>query len=252
MELTDLLRLTHPALAATVVLPLIGIVSYFAWQTRQRRLEALVGAKSKIPPQVGADHVRLGRMLTNGVVGLCLLGFAHPIIKHIIHENIWSSSPYQVIFVGLVYGLTLLSLLFLNRAKPIQRGWRYFLAVLTAAGVLILGWQDGVFHRDSEWYVSHFYSGITATLLMIFSMAILPEIYQDKSQTWRRVHIAANSIALFLFIMQGLTGVRDLLEIPLAWQEPYIYQCDYVQKTCGTIQSSLPTSTGWSISTRNF
>jgi hypothetical protein len=32
---------------------------------------------------------------------------------------------------------------------------------------------------------------------------------------WRRVHIALNSIAMLLFLLQGITGVRDLLEIPV-------------------------------------
>ncbi|TAG11991.1 MAG: DUF4079 domain-containing protein, partial [Oscillatoriales cyanobacterium] len=41
-----------------------------------------------------------------------------------------------------------------------------------------------------------------------------------------------NSIAVLLFLGQGMTGTRDLLEIPLSWQKPYIYSCDFPNKTC--------------------
>ncbi|XTZ12458.1 MAG: DUF4079 domain-containing protein, partial [cyanobacterium endosymbiont of Rhopalodia inflata] len=52
-----------------------------------------------------------------------------------------------------------------------------------------------------------------ATFLMIFSLAILENIYQDCSNRWRSVHIILNCLALLLFIAQGITGIRDLLEI---------------------------------------
>jgi hypothetical protein len=70
------------------------------------------------------------------------------------------------------------------------------------------------------------------TLLMIFSLAIIEEIYQDRSNRWRYVHIILNCFALLLFIGQGMTGTRDLLEIPLSWQETHLYKCDFVNKTC--------------------
>jgi hypothetical protein len=233
MELTDILRLVHPTLAVTFLLPLIGIVSYFAWQTRQRRLQTAAGSKSKIPPIVGLDHVRLGRILTSAVVGICLLGLTHPIVKTLMARQVWAENPLQIFVIGVIYLLTLASLICLYRAQPSQPVWRGIFAVLTGAGVILLGLQEGVFRRDHEWYVSHFYSGMIVTMLMIFSLAILPEIYQDKSHRWRRVHATLNSIAVAFFLAQGITGVRDLLEIPLHWQEPYIYQCDFVNKTCG-------------------
>ena len=36
----DLVALIHPALVVIFVFPMIGIVTNFAWQTRQRRLAA--------------------------------------------------------------------------------------------------------------------------------------------------------------------------------------------------------------------
>lgn len=224
----DLFRLIHPILAAVYVLPLVGIATYFAMQTRQRRLKTAAKEKTKIPPVVGQEHVKIGQVLTASVVGVALIGLAHPIFKNIIRNNVWSSDPFQVIFIVLMFVLTIAALVFLYRSR--QKSWRAVFATLSGVGLVILGCQDGVFRRTNEWYISHYYLGMAAALLMIFSLAILPEIYKSKS--WRLTHVALNSIALLLFISQGVTGTRDLLEIPLSWQEQYIYQCDFANQTC--------------------
>ncbi|NJR75870.1 MAG: DUF4079 domain-containing protein [Scytonema sp. CRU_2_7] len=230
MELADFLGLIHPAIAVFFVFPLIGIVGNFAWATRQRRLQTIDSGKSKIPPVVGVEHRRLGTWLTGAVVGLALLGLAYPIGKNIIKKQLWDKDFFQVIFILLMFAATITSLVLLYRAK--QALWRGIFATLTGAGLVILGCQDGVFRRDDEWYWSHYYFGITAALLMIFSLAIFPDIYKDRSNRWRIVHTILNCIALLLFIGQGMTGTRDLLEIPLSWQESHIFQCDFVNKTC--------------------
>jgi hypothetical protein len=228
MNTTDMLRLVHPAISVFYVFPLIGIASYFAWQTRQRRLAVMNKEKSKIAPVVGQEHVKIGRWLAASVVGVALLGMAHPLIKTILRNNTWTESPFQVIFIAAMFVFTLATLVFLFRAQsPL---WRASFATLSSMGVIILGCQDGIFRRTNEWYISHYYYGIAAALLMIMSVAMLPEIY--KSKNWRRAHIALNTFALLLFIGQGITGARDLLAIPLSWQEPVIYQCDFVNKTC--------------------
>lgn len=238
MELADFLALVHPAIAVFFVFPLIGMVVNFAWATRQRRLQTKAGGKSKIPPIVGTEHKQLGDWLTGAVVGLTLLGLAYPIGKHIIQNQLWSKDLFQFLFILLMFTVTIASLVFLYRAK--KRHWRGIFATLTGAGIVILGYQDGVFRRDNEWYWSHYYFGITAALLMIFSLAIVQDIYKDKSNRWRIVHTVLNCIALLLFIGQGMTGTRDLLEIPLSWQESYVYQCDFVNKTCPTPNSKPP------------
>ncbi len=228
MNTTDILRLVHPAIAVFYVFPLIGIASYFALQTRQRRLATLNKEKTKIAPVVGQEHVKVGRWLAASVVGVALLGMAHPLIKTIIKGNTWSDNPFQVVFIALMFAFTIAVLTFLYRAQaPL---WRGILATLSSMGVIVLGCQPGIFRRTNEWFISHYYYGIVAAVLMIISVAILPEIYRSKS--WRRAHIALNTIALLLFIGQGITGTRDLLEIPLSWQEPVIYQCDFANKTC--------------------
>lgn len=228
LETYDLLRMLHPMLAVVFVLPLVGVTTYFAIQTRQRRLAVAAKDKTKIAPVVGQEHQKIGRWLTGSVVGLTLLGLLHPIIDTIINNQVWSQNPGQVIFIGLMVVFTIASLVFLYRARTPR--WRGVFATLTGMGLVILGCQDGVYRRTFEWYISHFYFGMTAALLMIFSLAILPDIY--KSKRWRLTHAALNTLALLLFISQGITGTRDLLELPLHWQAPYVYSCDYVNKTC--------------------
>ncbi len=230
MEFTDFLTLIHPAIAVIFVFPLIGNVVNFAWAARQRRLQTKAQVKSKIPPVVGAEHKRLGDLLTGSVVGLTLIGVGHPISDNIIKNDLLSKSPFQVVFIILLFAATIASLVFLYKAKKKQ--WRAIFATLTGMGIVILGCQDGVFRRTNEWYWSHYYYGIAASLLMVFSLAIVPEIYRDKSNRWRTIHTVVNTFALLLFIGQGMTGVRDLLEIPLGWQKPFVFKCDFVNKTC--------------------
>lgn len=228
MTTVDWLRLLHPAIAVILVFPLIGITSYFAWQTRQRRLMTEAKEKSKIPAAVGIEHVQVGRWLAGAVVGLALIGLAYPIFKNIIRNNLWTEEPFQAAFIVLMFVATIACMALLYRAQA--QLWRAVFAALTSAGLIILGCQDGVFRRGYEWQVSHYYYGMIAATLMIISVAILPEIYRSKS--WRRTHIILNSIALLFFLGQGITGTRDLLEIPLSWQESHIYQCDFANQTC--------------------
>lgn len=228
LDTPDLLRLIHPFLAVTIVFPLIGTATYFSIQTRQRRRAVSAKEKTKITPVVGQEHVKVGRWLSASVVGLVLIGLAHPIFKAIVNNNLWAENPFQVMFVLIMFAFTIGALGFLFKAH--QPLWRGVFASLTGMGLWILGMQPGVFRRGYEWYVSHFYFGMIAAMLMIFSLAILPEIY--KSKRWRLTHVILNSVALLLFISEGATGVRDLLEIPLHWQEPFVYQCDFTNKTC--------------------
>ncbi|MCC3512612.1 MAG: DUF4079 domain-containing protein [Microcoleus sp. PH2017_17_BER_D_A] len=216
MEIKDFLALLHPVLAVAIVFPMLGIVLNMAWQTMQRRKQIASGDKSKIPPVVGSEHVKAGKILSGSVVGVTLLGLAYAIFEHILSKDVWSA--------------TIASLVMLYRSTPAM--WRGVFATLTGAGLVILGAQDGVFRRTDEWYWSHYYIGIAAALLMVFSLAIVQDIYKDRSNRWRTVHVILNSIAVLLFLGQGMTGTRDLLEIPLSWQKPYIYSCDFPNKTC--------------------
>lgn len=240
MELTDFLRIVHPAIAVTIVFPIIGIVINMAWQTRQRRLQTKDGAKSKIPPAVGLEHVKIGKILAGAVVAISLLGMLHPSIKYILKNELIVKDFAQVLILALLFIATIASLVFLYIAR--ERLWLGIFATLTGMGVILIGFQDNVFkrdgfgaifRRDNEWLVSHFYFGIAVTMLMIFSLATIQDIYQDRKNRWRLAHIILNSIATLFFLAQGMTGARDLLEIPLSWQEPFVYGCNFEKRVCG-------------------
>jgi MFS family permease len=230
MEFRDVILLLHPAIAVIVVFPLIGIVVNRALQVRQRRLQTVATGKSKIPPVVGQEHVQLGRWLTGAVVGIVMIALGNDVFGHIFDNKTWTKSPFQVTFIGLLFIATIASLYLLYQAK--KPNWRGIFATLSGIGLVVLGCQDGVYRKTDQWYISHYYYGLVAALLMIFSLAILPDIYQDKTNRWRKVHIILNSLALVIFLAQGITGTMALLEVPLTWQEPYV-QMLYKQK-CDT------------------
>lgn len=219
MTTEQFMLLIHPALAVVCVFPLIGIVTNFAWVTRQRRLQIKKGSKTPIPPSVGKNHVEIGKMLSTAVFVVTLIGLAHPIItKNILKHQLWENNFFQFIFIILMLCLSLASFALLSKARA--KLWRAVFAILSSMGVIILGCQEGVFRRTNEWYWSHYYYGIIVCVLMIISVAIVEEIYKDRTLRWRNLHIIFNCIALLLFIGQGLTGVRDLFEIGLYAQPP--------------------------------
>ena len=237
MEFRDTLELLHPLLVVVVVFPLIGIVVNRALQVRQRRLQSASGGKSKIPPVVGQEHVQLGRWLTGAVVGVTLVALFNDIFGNILDKQVWRKDAFQVLWIGLLFAATIASLVLLYRAK--EGRWRGIFATLTGMGLVVLGCQEGVYRKTEVWYMSHYYYGITAALLMIFALAILPEIYKDRTNRWRKVHIVLNCFALLIFLGQGITGTQNLLEVPLNWQESYIqklYELKCETKPC-TIQA---------------
>ncbi len=231
----DVMSLLHPFLAVVVVFPIIGMVVNLAWQTRQRRLKTANHGQSKIPPVVGPEHRKLGNWLTGSVVGITLVAIAYSIYFNGIFEDFKSENTVQAVLIIMIFIATVASLVFLYQAKP--KLWRGVFATLTGAGIVILGFQDGVFRRDFEWQVSHFYYGLIASMLMIFSLAIVPEIYKDRTHKWRQVHTALNCLVILVFFGQGITGARDLLEIPLSWQEKHLYKCNWEKQTCPDSQS---------------
>lgn len=230
MELDDLLALIHPTIAIAVVFPLIGIVVNRAWLARERRLQIAEGQKSKVAPLVGAEHVAIGNWLSIAVVTVALLGMGEPLLVKMIKKNAIAQEPFRVLLVVAVYLLTIAALIFLFKAK--DKMWRGIFATFTGLGLIILGLQPEIFRRDSGWFISHYYYGIAASLLMLFSLAIVQDIYRDKTNRWRTIHIVLNCFALLLFFGQGFTGSRDLLEIALSWQKPHLQQCNFTAKTC--------------------
>lgn len=206
----DLASLIHPALVIIFVFPMVGIVTNFAWQTRQRRLAVKQG-KSNIPAVVGREHVKVGRWLASSVVVVSLIALAYSILyKSFIKKGLWAKNNPRAILITLMFVATIASLVLLLQAKP--KLWRGIFATMTGMGLVIIGEQDGVWRLADEWYWSHHYFGIAVSLLMILSIAILDDIY--RSLAMRNLHIILNCLALLLFVGQGVTGARDLLEIP--------------------------------------
>ncbi|MBE9222850.1 DUF4079 domain-containing protein [Cyanobacterium stanieri LEGE 03274] len=218
MNTEQFLIIIHPILAVLGVFPLIGIVSYFAWETRQRRLAVKSGNKSAISPSVGKNHVQIGKILATAVVVVTLVGLFRPLMaKNIIENRLWETDTFQFIFILLMFLGAIATYILLYFAQT--KLWRGIFATLSGMAIVILGCQEGIFRRTNEWYISHYYYGITVALLMIFSVAIINDIYRDKTNRWRNIHIIVNCIALLLFIGQGMTGARDLFEIAL-WTPP--------------------------------
>ena len=117
--------------------------------------------------------------------------------------------------------------------KSVKKSW--FAAALVAAGLLGLGSQPEIWRLSDNpftpaFWSSHYWSGVLLTGLLLFNLAARPEIIRRPS--WRRLHIASNLLVMVLLAVQAITGSRDLLEIPLGWQKPAIYRCDFQNRTC--------------------
>jgi hypothetical protein len=95
MEFKDFLALLHPILAVAIVFPMLGVVLNMGWQTMQRRKQIAIDTKSKIPPVVGPEHVKAGRILSGSVVGVTLLGLAYPIFEHIWSNRFGAKTPFR-------------------------------------------------------------------------------------------------------------------------------------------------------------
>ena len=227
MQTVDWLWLIHPALAVVVVYPLLGMVLRLAQQTRDRRV-----LHSKLPPTVGRDHADLGQWLTAAVVGVVLIAETVVIAtsKPLVAFEGGTGRLVQLLLV-LVGSVIAFAALWRVRKPP----YRASFALLTWVGMIGLGLQPEVFRRsdnplDPVFWQSHFWGGIGLAGLMLLSLAVRPEIHRDLR--WRRLHLSLNVLATLIFLAQGLSGPRDLLEIQLSWQKPTIYSCDFQQRTC--------------------
>ena len=227
MTTTDWLWILHPALAVVLIYPLIGMVVRLAWQTRQRRV-----AKVKHSPLVGRDHSDLGRWLSAGVVLLVLIALSVVIAtKEPLAD--FSGGAGRALQLSIVLLGTVVSLIALWRSKA--SALRLSFSLITWVGVLTLGAQPEVWRLSDDplspaFWQSHYWAGVAVTGLMLFSLAARPEIVRDLRL--RRLHVTASVLAALLFVMQGITGTRDLLEIPLSWQKPALYACDFDLQRC--------------------
>ena len=227
MTTIDWLWILHPALAVVLIYPLIGMVVRLAWQTRQRRV-----AQVKHPPVVGRDHSDLGRWLAAGVVLLVLIALTVAIATKAPPAD-FSGGVGRAIQLSIVLLGTGASMVALLRSKA--AALRLSFSLITWIGVLTLGAQPEVWRLSDDplspaFWQSHYWAGVAVTGLMLFALAARPEILRDLRL--RRLHVTASVLAALLFVMQGITGTRDLLEIPLSWQKPAVYSCDFDLQRC--------------------
>ena len=227
MTAVDWLWIVHPALAVVVIYPLIGMVMRLAWQTRQRRVN-----KVKHPPVVGRDHSELGRWLAVAVVLIVLVALTVAVTTKVPLAQ-FAGGPVRGGQLLIVLLGTLASLIALMRCKAAKL--RLSFSLITWIGVLTLGAQDEVWRQSDDplkaaFWQSHYWAGVAVTGLMLLSLGSRPEILRDLRL--RRLHVTASVLAAVLFLVQGITGSRDLLEIPLSWQKPAIYSCDFEAQKC--------------------
>lgn len=232
MASVDWLWILHPFLAVVLIYPLIGMVIRLALQTRQRRLQQTGRQPIQQPATVGRDHSDLGRWLSAGVVLIVLIALTVVIATKAPLAAFAGGAPRAIQLLLVLIG-TLVSLVALWFAKA--PALRLAFALLTWAGVLGLGAQPEVWRLsdnplEGAFWQSHYWAGVGVTGLMLFSLGARPEILRDIRL--RRLHVSANVLAAVLFVLQGLTGTRDLLEIPLSWQKPTIYSCNFEARTC--------------------
>ena len=224
MQTLDWLFLLHPVLAVVLIYPLLGVVIRLGLQTRQRRVN-----KANLPPTMGREHNQLGQWLAAAVVTLVLIALAVVISAKQTADSA-RQLPLLLAWLG-----TATSLVALWRVQ--SAGLRLSFCLITWFGLLALGAQPEVFRLsdnplEAAFWQSHYWGGVLVSGLMLFNLAAWPEI--QRNLRWRRLHLSANVLAAVLFLSQGISGSRDLLEIPLSWQKPYIFSCDFTAKVCPT------------------
>jgi hypothetical protein len=235
MTTIDWFSLLHPVLVILFVYPVVGATIRLGILARERRLKI-----HPQPPSVGVEHADHGRWLTGGVVLAVLIALTYSFIsKFIVPEPPFAGGLPRLALLLLVSAGTFLSLVGLWRVKG--PALRASFALLTWAGLLGLGSQAEIWRLSDNpltgaFWSSHYWSGVLLTGLLLFSMAARPEIL--RSLRMRRLHVSANVLVAVLLAVQAITGSRDLLEIPLSWQRPAIYSCNFETRTCPQAQSA--------------
>ncbi len=229
MTTTDWLWILHPALMVVVAYPLLGMVLQQARKTRRRRL-----GLAKEPVSSGAEHTLLGSWLAAAVVAFELVALAVVITTKVPLDQ-FAGGIGRLSLLTLVWFGTAAALALLLRSR--QAAYRAVFALLTWIGMLALGAQSEVWRLSDNpftpaFWQSHYWGGAGLTGLLLFSVAARPEI--QRNLRWRRLHLSANVLAALIFVAQGISGSRDLLEIPLSWQKPAIYACDFSRQICPT------------------
>ena len=229
MTAIDWFSLLHPVLVILFVYPVMGATVRLGILVREKRLGI-----TKQPAPVPREHVDHGRWLTAAVVVAVLIALVYSFACKALEPGVaFAGGPARLGLLLLVAAGTLVALIALLRVK--QPLLRASFTGLTWLGLLGLGSQPEIWRLSDNpfsgaFWSSHYWSGVLLTGLLLFNLAARPEI--TKHLSWRRLHVASNVLILVLLAVQAITGSRDLLEIPLSWQKPAIYRCDFQRRTC--------------------
>ena len=229
MTAIDWFALLHPVLVILFVYPVVGATIRLGILVRERRLGV-----TKQLPAVTREHADHGRWVTAGVVVAVLIALLYSFLSKALEPGAaFSGGLPRLALLLLVAAGTLVALLALLRVK--RAPLRASFGLLTWAGLLGLGSQPEIWRLSDNplsgaFWSSHYWSGVLLTGLLLFTLAARPEI--SRQLRWRRLHLAANLLVMVLLAVQAITGSRDLLEIPLSWQKPAIYRCDFARRTC--------------------
>lgn len=225
----DWFALMHPVLAVLFVYPLVGATVRLGLLARERRLGI-----SKQPVAVPKEHAENGRLLSSGVVVAVLIALIYSFVSRYFEPGTpFAGGASRLALLLLVTLGSLLALLALWRVR--SPALRASFALLTWVGLLGLGSQPEIWRVSDNpfsgaFWSSHYWSGALLTGLLLLAMASRPEI--QRSPRMRRLHVSANLLVSVLLAVQAITGTRDLLEIPLSWQKPAIYACDFSTRVC--------------------
>jgi hypothetical protein len=225
----DWFALLHPVLVILFVYPVVGATIRLGILVREKRLGI-----TKQPALVPREHADHGRWLTAAVVVAVLMALVYSFISRALEPGqAFLGGPARLTLLMVVAVGTLVALLALLKVKrPVLRA---SFTLLTWAGLLGLGSQPEIWRLSDNpftgmFWSSHYWGGVLLTGLLLMNLAARPEI--SRNLKWRRLHIFSNILIMLLLAIQGITGSRDLLEIPLSWQKPAIYRCDFVRRVC--------------------
>jgi Protein of unknown function (DUF4079) len=233
MTAIDWLGLLHPALMILFVYPVVGATIRLGILVREKRL----GITSQ-PALVPVEHADHGAWITIGVVASVLIALLYSLFSHTAAATPVAADPGGVaalrpLLLLLVAAGTMAALLALLRTRrPLLRAGFCWICW---AGLLGLGSQPEVWRVSDNplsagFWSSHYWSGVLLCGLLLATTAARPEIIRRPA--WRRLHLGFNLLVMLLLAVQAITGSRDLLEIPLSWQKPFLYRCDPVARSC--------------------
>ncbi|MEB3270861.1 MAG: DUF4079 domain-containing protein [Synechococcus sp.] len=229
MTAIDWLGLLHPVLVILFVYPVAGATVRLGILVRERRLGI-----SRQPDPVPVEHADHGAWVAVGVVTSVLIALVYSLFSHAPSLPVaGGAAAGRPLLLLLAAGGTLAALLGLLRARrPLLRAGFCW---ITWAGLLALGSQPEIWRVSDNpftpgFWSSHYWSGVLLCGLLLATTAARPEI--SRRPAWRRLHLGLNLLLMLLLVVQAITGSRDLLEIPLRWQKPFLQRCDWVAQRC--------------------